>query len=516
MTTLIITCLLGNINPSNWAAVFFGIISTIASLIYLLGQRILNSIEDDQLEKKRNTTYDNWMGNQTSGVNKSETRKEKLSKLVYYIIALQVKMKGICIKKDEHADSIIRRYYKSEKEPQKLFDQYQTLFQDVNTINIDKICDGINLYFNFAAKSEIIMELLSAAYADNVLKDDKYAMIQNIIEKINISNEDFQTICAIFHVMHRHGYFLTPSDFSINSITLSKQDALNIFGVDCYNETNIKKAFHALTMKYYPDTADLCGYESEHKISAINKIIRSAHDLLENSKKNTQKETTYKDSILVLLAEVMKADGKQMVCELDKIKVTICRYYESVEMQTEALKNFKDILGQTTDLKEVYQAVNESLGYVAKSELIMELLAVAYADDHFSDKEYSCIQKISRNLNISTSQFESIYTLFIKKHSKGFYKDKDSQQSDSKDYNNRNSYDCHQHIKSPVDEAYTVLGLNSKASNEEIKKAYRALVKEYHPDKYSALDNEAIRQATETMKQINVAWDVVKLARGIK
>ena len=128
MTTLIITCVLGNINPSDWAAVFWGIISTIASLIYLLGQRILNSIEDDQLEKKRNTTYDNWMGNQTSGVNKSETRKEKLSKLVYYIIALHAKMKGICIKKDEHADSIIRRYYKSEKEPQKLFDQYQNYF----------------------------------------------------------------------------------------------------------------------------------------------------------------------------------------------------------------------------------------------------------------------------------------------------------------------------------------------------------------------------------------------------
>ncbi|MCQ2189222.1 MAG: DnaJ domain-containing protein [Paludibacteraceae bacterium] len=67
-----------------------------------------------------------------------------------------------------------------------------------------------------------------------------------------------------------------------------------------------------------------------------------------------------------------------------------------------------------------------------------------------------------------------------------------------------------------MDEAYTVLGLNSKASNEEIKKAYRALVKEYHPDKYSALDNEAIRQATETMKQINMAWEVVKTARGIK
>jgi len=39
---------------------------------------------------------------------------------------------------------------------------------------------------------------------------------------------------------------------------------------------------------------------------------------------------------------------------------------------------------------------------------------------------------------------------------------------------------------------------------------------QYHPDKVYSLGDEAIRQATETMKQINKDWDVVKMARGIK
>ncbi|MCQ2190227.1 MAG: J domain-containing protein [Paludibacteraceae bacterium] len=65
-------------------------------------------------------------------------------------------------------------------------------------------------------------------------------------------------------------------------------------------------------------------------------------------------------------------------------------------------------------------------------------------------------------------------------------------------------------------DAYEILKVAGNASDEEIKKAYRALAKEYHPDKFSALGDEAIRQATETMKQINKAWDTVRMARGIK
>ncbi|MBO7442305.1 MAG: J domain-containing protein, partial [Paludibacteraceae bacterium] len=50
----------------------------------------------------------------------------------------------------------------------------------------------------------------------------------------------------------------------------------------------------------------------------------------------------------------------------------------------------------------------------------------------------------------------------------------------------------------------------------EVKKAYRVLAMMYHPDKFSSLGDEAIRQATESMKQINMAWDVVKEARGMR
>ena len=52
---------------------------------------------------------------------------------------------------------------------------------------------------------------------------------------------------------------------------------------------------------------------------------------------------------------------------------------------------------------------------------------------------------------------------------------------------------------------YEVLGLKEGASIEEIKKAYRELVKKYHPDRY--MDNPLSDLAEEKLREINEAYD---------
>lgn len=271
----------------------------------------------------------------------------------------------------------------------------------------------------------------------------------------------------------------------------------------------------------------------------------------------SEKESDFKHSILVLLAEVMKADTQLMSCELDRVKATIRRYYKTESEQKDALKQFQTILDRNYKIEVVCSSINKRLNYIAKSELIMELLAVAYADDEFKPDEEETIKKIIKYLNITSGEYKSIYMLFMKKYKQGYYRSSDrSQQSSYNNTNNssysgnsnsynrnsnssysgNNSYNNSNNSSNnsgysnsnnsnnnyrrssgvSISEAYEILGVTGNASDAEIKKAYRALAMQYHPDRVSGMGDEAVRQATESMRQINAAWDVLKEARGIK
>ena len=59
---------------------------------------------------------------------------------------------------------------------------------------------------------------------------------------------------------------------------------------------------------------------------------------------------------------------------------------------------------------------------------------------------------------------------------------------------------------------YVVLGVSSNATDEEIKNAYRALARKYHPDNYGD-DNPLKKLATEKMQEINAAYDEIQRMR---
>lgn len=397
----------------------------------------------------------------------------------------------------ESVKSTIRRYYKTEGEQIAALKLFQSILSKTD-IQLDEISYRINEGFDYAAKSEIIMELLEVAYADNHLRSVESSILEFIVGKLNITQTQYRSIKAIFKEKNDYG---------------------------CYKEEPYQSSdFNENTSKHYYNKDE----KKDNKEDNDNKKNKDEHKFKNKSEFN--------HCILVLLAEMMKADGRNMNCELDRVKATIRKLYKTEEEQKTALKQFQTLLEGGYDINEIYRRINENFDFSDKSELIIELLEVGYADNDFSDKEDYVIRLLKNKLNLSRAEYKNIFMRFKVLHrEKKKHYNKQSNSSKSKKSSSKSSNNKEQHKNSKeendnhsnqnesrrpndvsVNNAYNILGVSEATPDAEVKKAYRALAIMYHPDKVSSLGDEAIRQATESMKQINHAWDVVKEARGMK
>ncbi|MCW8837275.1 MAG: DnaJ domain-containing protein, partial [Thiovulaceae bacterium] len=66
-----------------------------------------------------------------------------------------------------------------------------------------------------------------------------------------------------------------------------------------------------------------------------------------------------------------------------------------------------------------------------------------------------------------------------------------------------------------LDQAYEILGVKESDDMNTVKKSYRKLVREYHPDIMKSKDKgeEYIEQATAKTQEINQAYQSIKEAR---
>jgi len=68
------------------------------------------------------------------------------------------------------------------------------------------------------------------------------------------------------------------------------------------------------------------------------------------------------------------------------------------------------------------------------------------------------------------------------------------------------------------DDAYAILNISAQSSDADVKRAYRKLTSQHHPDKLVAkgLPKEMMKLAEEKTHEIRVAYERIREARGIK
>jgi DnaJ like chaperone protein len=73
------------------------------------------------------------------------------------------------------------------------------------------------------------------------------------------------------------------------------------------------------------------------------------------------------------------------------------------------------------------------------------------------------------------------------------------------------------HVVATEDDPYVVLGVDPCVDNKELRRLFRQIVREYHPDRHIAagMPKEMIEIATQRLAAINTAWEKIRAERGI-
>jgi len=185
-------------------------------------------------------------------------------------------------------------------------------------------------------------------------------------------------------------------------------------------------------------------------------------------------------ALLVLVASVMKADGKVVKSELDYVKQFLIKSFGHDNAQ-EMLVLLKNLLEQDYFIYEVANQINHQMGTAEKLQLMHVLFGISQADGHVDASEVEVIREIAKHLQISQADLDSIMAIFVK---------------------NTNSF-------------YKILEINPSASDQELKHAYRSMATRFHPDKVQHLGPEFQTIAEEKFKVINDAYQQIKAERGL-
>lgn len=199
---------------------------------------------------------------------------------------------------------------------------------------------------------------------------------------------------------------------------------------------------------------------------------------------------------IALVAKVAKADGRVQKLEAQLIGIMfddISAIFQNKERVRNILKEiFNEEKERDDNTKEIAQSLNKLLGRsrLKRRQFVEFLIQLAFVDNGISSDEERVLREIVGELNITPDEYNSMVHKF-----ENMLKNKQQTMS--------------------IDEACKILGVNKDDNINIIKKRYRTLVRQYHPDIIKSQDKDDLymEEATAKTQEINQAYEIIKEAK---
>ena len=185
--------------------------------------------------------------------------------------------------------------------------------------------------------------------------------------------------------------------------------------------------------------------------------------------------------LLALASVVIKADGKVDQSELDYVRRYFVQAYGKERANT-TFRLFNDQIKKSgVSAVNLAQELKAYLRYESRLQVLHFLFSVAKADGMVSESEVKQLEIIARAFGLNLNDFNSIKAMFFDQ----------------------------------PDRAYEILEVQKTATDAEIKKAYRTMVKKYHPDKLQDMDEAYRKGAEEKFRAVQEAYERIQKERGL-
>ena len=200
---------------------------------------------------------------------------------------------------------------------------------------------------------------------------------------------------------------------------------------------------------------------------------------------------------VALVAKVAKADGKVDALEAQLVGIMfddISKVFPEPEKTKQILKDiFDDEKDRTDNIEQVAQTLGNALkrNKAQQQQFMGFLIQLAFIDGEVSQGEEEILAIIAEAFEFDPKAYHAIFDQFEK---------------------------MMQNVqpKANIDDAYKLLGVSKEDDMSVVKKAYRKLVRQYHPDiiKSQGKSEEYMKEATAKTQEINQAYEMIKEARS--